>query len=296
MTEDNNSKKCVVIQNGTNTTLAGFNNVDLPQCVIPTVYIQDNSTQKKIFGNFELLDIASSRSNDDAGRYEVFTIFDRNGLPYNWDALKEQWEYIYREVLKCNSDEYPLVITIPSANKDVDEIILKKYFELAFETFNVPVLQIIIEPLAVALSLGKSSSLVVNLGASGCNVTPIVDGTVIKHAVMKSKYGGDFLDFQIVNILQEKGKLESGNTKDSVDIWFDANTWIKEFKSTMLQVTDKPLQDVKRYYQDQTDMYIKQHEEIQQYNSTVKDTSNASAIAAASAANKTCLLYTSRCV
>ncbi|CCD22288.1 Arp7p NDAI_0A01300 [Naumovozyma dairenensis CBS 421] len=308
--EDNNSKKCIVIQQGTNTTIAGFNNSDLPQCVIPSTYIYDKQEDKMIFGLYDMLDIATSL--EDADRYEVFTILDKNGIPYNWEALEQQWNYLFNDVLRCSPEEYPLVITIPSMKKEIDGEVLEKYFSLVFERFKFPVFQIILEPLAITLSLGKSSGLVIDMGSSGCRVTPIIDGTVIKNAVLSSKYGGAFLDYQIIETLQKKldeeatavvkGSADDDNNNvnigtsqidlrknTSIEAWLQSNTWIKEFKSTMLQVTDKPLQDVEKHHKEQTEMYIRQHEEIQRYNSTVKDSSNANAIEAAAAANKTAI-------
>lgn len=268
------NKKCIVIHSGSNSTVAGFSNVDLPKCVIPSSYIKFQSKPDEyVFGLFEMLEVANdAKAKSDA---EVYTIIDENGIPYNWEALEKQWRYIFEKQLKCNPSEYPLLITVPTIKDELSTYIVEKYMDLAFNKFNIPVLQIIIEPLSIALAMGKNSALVVDIGSHGCNVTPVFDGTVIKNSIMKSKFGGDFLDYQISELF--KGKLtqdkegdtvnmEDGSTKRSIDIWLESNTWIKDFKVNMLEVSDRNLIEIEKYYQEQSDMYIQQQTELQKYN------------------------------
>lgn len=241
----NTNRKCVVIHNGSCSTVAGFSNMELPQCIIPSSYIKRKDDERRIFGTFEMLDEAEK--NEEGS--QVYTIIDRRGYPYNWDDLEAQWRYIYEEQLKVSPAELPLVISVPASSGDMDMKTMEKYFDVAFNRLNVPVLQILIEPLAIALSMGKSSALVVDIGARGCTVTPIVDGTVVKSGVMKSKFGGDFLDFQITN--SAFFRQQAPSELSSCQMWYNSNTWIQQFKSTMLQVSDKNLKELERYYEAQ---------------------------------------------
>ncbi|QLL31547.1 hypothetical protein HG536_0B04110 [Torulaspora globosa] len=245
-------KKCVVIHNGSHSTIAGFSNMELPQCIIPSTYLQRGD--EMIFGTFEMLDEAQQN----APGTEVYTIMDSHGLPYNWTALEAQWRYIYEKQLKVSPHDLPLVISVPTSHAEFDMHVMERYFELAFVQLGVPVLQIVIEPLAVALSMGKSSALVVDIGAKGCTVTPIVDGTVIKSGVMRSKFGGNFLDFQISKLPQ----IDTPATASTCETWYNANTWIQQFKSTMLQVSDKNLVELERYYQEQLQLQQQQQQQM----------------------------------
>lgn len=244
-------KKCVVIHNGTHSTVAGFSNMEMPQCIIPSTYLQRGDD--KIFGTFEMLDEAQR----DEPETQVYTIMDSHGLPYNWAALEAQWKYLYAKQLKISPQELPLVISVPASHAEFDMQVMERYFELAFVQLGVPMLQIVIEPLAIALSMGKSSALVVDMGAKGCTVTPIVDGSVIKSGVMKSKFGGNFLDLQISKL----GDTEPSSTS-SCSMWYNANTWIQQLKSTMLQVSDKNLVELERYYQEQLQLQQQQQQHM----------------------------------
>ena len=326
---------CVVIKSGSHSTIAGFNNTDLPECILPSTYIKrerqnqvtENAQQSTdphedtnyTFNKLEMLSLSSTppdkRNPDD--QLEVYTIIDERGVPYNWDALERQWRYIYEHCLQCDPSSLPLVITVPHMKDEVSVAVMEKYFDLVFNKFKVPVLQVVIEPLAVALSIGKTSALVVDMGSSGCTITPIIDGTIVKSSVMRSKYGGDFLDYEIhkaVNRLLESrgkemeeeeeeikekerkldeikehevdaegdlkmsdndatcedtntlsGKQQKVSTPDSLQVWFESNTWMQEFKMTMLQVSDRDFLEIEKYYAEQTEMLIKQQEQLQQY-------------------------------
>lgn len=244
-------KKCVVIHNGSSTTVAGFSNMELPKCIISTSYVQKGA--ERVFGTFAMLDECEKKQDPPC---EVYTIMDKNGMPYNWDALEAQWRYIYEKELQTNPEELPLVISVPATHHEIDPQIVQNYLDLALNKLKVPELQIVVEPLAVALAMGKSSALVVDIGARGTTVTPIVDGTVVRSGVMRSRFGGDFLDYQVAKLLEEP--LGSS----SHEAWYNSQTWIREFKSTMLQVCDKNLSELERYHQDQLLLQQQQQQQM----------------------------------
>ncbi|KAL3235034.1 Uncharacterized protein RNJ44_02822 [Nakaseomyces bracarensis] len=290
-------KKCVVISVGSHRTVAGFNNVDLPQCCIPSSYLrvkpeedvemEDGDAQEHnyVFGTFEMIDgvqeaLKKQDNNTEESKCDVFTIVDSQGLPYNWQAMEMLFRHIYDKELKVDPSELPLVITLPSmTNREIETKIVENYMELAFEKLKVPVLQIVVEPLGTMLSTGKSSSLVIDIGASGCTITPIIDGTILRNCIVKSRYAGDFLDFQVSKKLEElKNKINKNDDNEdimgteaeqnseqqlsSLEVWLNANTSIHEFKSTMLSLFDKDLKEVEKYYEEQMKLYKQQQEKL----------------------------------
>ncbi|SCW00126.1 LAFE_0B10022g1_1 [Lachancea fermentati] len=218
----------VVIHNGTHTTIAGFGNRDIPQVVCPSSYVKkpDGSL---IFGYNEMMMAEDG---------DIFTIMDSKGIPYNWDALEAQWRWIYEEQLQCNPKDLPLVVTVAAG---LPLSAQSQYLELALKKLQVPVFQMVIEPLAVSLSLGRNTALVIDVGAAKMTVTPIIDGTVMQNAVERSKFAGDFLDFQISEYM--KDKVSDTNTS-SYDLWRNSRTWIQDFKAYMLQVSPSKIQEL----------------------------------------------------
>ncbi|SCU97109.1 LAMI_0F08922g1_1 [Lachancea mirantina] len=227
----NISKMTIVIHNGTHTTIAGFSNRDLPQVVCPSSYLQRNDGTF-LFGYNEMM-LAEEGA--------VYTILDDQGVPYNWDALAAQWRWILEDQLQANPEEQALVVTVAP---DISETARTQYLKLALETLKVPVFQMVLEPLAVALSLGRNTALVVDIGAAKSTVTPIVDGSVLKSAVTRSRFAGNFLDFQVNELVSAKRDASESSTVSSLDVWRDSASWIKDFKAYMLQVSPSKLQEL----------------------------------------------------
>lgn len=272
-------KKCIVISIGSRSTIVGFSDRELPTCILPSTYMQNkNNLNEYIFDKYEMLQISSSRNNTASKNdYEVFTLVNENGIPYNWTALEKQWDYIFKQKLQCDPKEYPMVISIPMISKTIQlRILMEKYMELAFEKFDVPIIQFLLEPLATTLSMGKKNALVIDIGFNGCKITPVIDGIVVKNGVTKNKYGGAFLDYVISKFLDQKVRNSNENIntnlepkeKTPIEIWWESNTCIEDFKMSMLQVCDKDLQDLERYYREQEQMYLKQQEQMKQLGGT----------------------------
>ncbi|CCE61819.1 hypothetical protein TPHA_0B01460 [Tetrapisispora phaffii CBS 4417] len=250
----------VVIHNGTASTIAGFSCSESPKCMIPSSYIQ-KANGDIVFGTFEMLDEAAKNEDND----EVFTIMDSKfGVPYNWEALEKQWRYIYEEHLKVSPDQLPLAITVPSIltkNVELETKIIEEYCKIAFLKLGIPSLRVVNESLAISLSLGKKNSLIIDLSGSGCSVTPILDGILIKNGILKSKFGGDFLDFEVNKIINEKikesDKEEMDEDKKSTEMWLESQTWIKDFKRSMIQVSDRSLEETERINKEQIELQKK---------------------------------------
>ena len=68
-----------------------------------------------------------------------------------------------------------------------------KYTELMMETMEAKSLFLAPSPMLAAFSLGRKTALVVDLGAGGCRVTPVVDGHILKHSQRRNGRGGDWM-------------------------------------------------------------------------------------------------------
>lgn len=70
---------------------------------------------------------------------------------------------------------------------------LEKYTELLFETLQADSCFIAPSPMLAAFSHGRQTCLIVDLGAGGCRVTPVVHGLLLKQAQRRNGRGGDWL-------------------------------------------------------------------------------------------------------
>jgi hypothetical protein len=82
----------------------------------------------------------------------------------------------------------------------------EKILERLFETFDAPAVFIIPSPAVSAFSLGRPTSLVVDVGGGGCRATPVVDGLLLRQSQRRSGRGGEWLSDQQYDILNKLAK------------------------------------------------------------------------------------------
>lgn len=278
-----NLTRSVVIHIGSHQTVVGYNDSETPTCILPSSYIKNKSTNEYIFDYYEMLSVRDELNLDQIKNdIEVFTLLNENGLPYNWEMIERQWDYIFQEKLLIDISQYPLVINLPILNNmDTIKFIMEKYMELCFHKFNIPMLQFIMEPLSMTLSCGKKNGIVVKMDMNGCSVIPIIDGNVIKNGIISNKFGIEFLNYIILNKINaltenssdndEEKKINDANDAQnlsSYEMWYNNETWVQELRTQYLGISDRDLNETKRFYDEQTEMYIRQQEQYAQLNNT----------------------------
>lgn len=213
----------IVIENGSHSTRAGFSAETLPSLIFPTVYAQDPTTSKHQFDD---------EINPDS---EIFTIVNE-GIVYNWDALEQNWAKIFKD-LQVDPKEFPLVITEELWNNKKNRL---KLTEIAFEKFNVPVFTILKSPITVTYGLGRSTSLVIDIGSSKTSITPIVDGTILYKGAVHSKFAGDFLNLHILKYLENFTNFDYIKGSESFRT-FQINKILNDFKSSIISASNYPI-------------------------------------------------------
>jgi actin-like protein 6A len=77
--------------------------------------------------------------------------------------------------------------------------------ELFFEEFHFPAAYIPSTAMLGAFCYGRSTALVIDMGASHTTISPVVDGYVLRKAVVSTSRGGDFMDSLISDTLASRG-------------------------------------------------------------------------------------------
>ncbi|CAK9438645.1 uncharacterized protein LODBEIA_P28690 [Lodderomyces beijingensis] len=220
----------VVIDNGSYTTKAGFASDDLPTMVFSSAYSHDESTGKVIVGDEEMSLYP---------QYNVSTLLE-NGLVYNFDNIVHNWQYIYDNIDNHNpieSKEYPLVMTEQSWNTARNKI---KTTEIVFEQLEVPLFSLVKNPVSQLYRCGKSTGLVIDIGAGVTSVTPILDGIIQNKCSYHSKYAGDFLNLHVEHYLESKvGSIDdllpdsfrAQRASDSFKQYYMSTHILQEFKN-----------------------------------------------------------------
>lgn len=252
------SLPAVVIDNGTSTTRAGFALEDLPLLVFNSAYLIDENG-KVIVGDDEI----NQRPD-----LEVMTLLE-NGLVYNYENIVHNWEYVYSNLDGGNgvdAKEHPLALTEQTWNTLKNKIAAA---QIAFESLEVPLFSLVKSPLAQLYHMGRSSGLVVDVGAGVASVTPILDGIIQQKSCFHSKYAGDFANLHILRSLEAKlgyqptqldytrllpARFNAGPISQSFQMYHVSHNLLHNFKQTMLSVSEPPpgMAPSHGYYQQQS--------------------------------------------
>lgn len=212
----------LVLDPGYATVRAGFAGEDVPKSVVPSHYgvVDDASSgsgTKLLFGDNSVhaplpgLGIKNPMAEDS-------TVQD-------WDVAKQIWEYAITSRLtniKSSNpavsgrngsgdvdmevemdaladkekllEEHPLLMSEPSWNPARAR---ERSVEMAMEDWGCPAFWTASSSVLSAFSAGKSSALVVDIGASVLSVTPVHDGLMLKKGIQMSNLAGNFISQQI---------------------------------------------------------------------------------------------------
>ncbi|GAX26741.1 actin, other eukaryote [Fistulifera solaris] len=177
----------------------------------------------------EIRTVMQPPSMKDAPGIDPVSYLSQGECVYDWDAYQSVWEQALERMmvrhatkhrsrpvsLKTKNAEtkneaiddsttldqpvvHPLLLVAPgctdlaSASNQRKQI--QQMTELCMETWQCPALFVAPTPMLAAFAMGRSTATVVDLGAGGCRVTPVVDGLVLKQAQRRNGRGGDWLD------------------------------------------------------------------------------------------------------
>ncbi|CDK27077.1 unnamed protein product [Kuraishia capsulata CBS 1993] len=233
----------LVIDAGSTSVKAGLTVDESPSIVIPSLYSRSSTTE----GDYHFGD-----SIDQYPENEVLTTHE-NGIVYNWDAVAAQWEYIYSELAQ-DPKELPLVVT---ENSWASKKPKSKVYEVAFENLEVPVFSLLRSQLCTSYSIGRPTSLVIELGGATTSVTPIHNGKVLSKGVHHTKFAGDFLNLFALESLRAKSargqdadfensllprKFQNRTTpiSDSFKA-YQVNKTLTEMKASILAISPYPI-------------------------------------------------------
>ncbi|RPA95862.1 Actin/actin-like protein [Choiromyces venosus 120613-1] len=180
----------IVLDPGTAWTRAGFAGEDTPKSVVPTDYgvleeAGENGGKKYFIGDNDVHSIRPGM--------EIKNPMS-DGIVADWEAATILWREAITPRLTKALSEHPLLMTEPSWNPPKNR---EKTIEIAFEDFDVPAFYLAKAGVCAGFASGKSTGLVIDVGASNISVTPIHDGLVLRKGCVRSPLGGDFLSNQI---------------------------------------------------------------------------------------------------
>lgn len=197
----------VVIDVGSNTVRAGYAGEDCPKAEFFThigcetlaekmeIDENGNKQQNKKY-HFDVTEMFVPRKNT-----EIVTPM-KEGMIEDWDLYETMLDYTYKRHIRSQSDLHPVLMSEPAWNVRNKR---EKLTELMFEKYNVPAFFLCKSPVLTAFANGRSTGIVLDSGATHTTATPVHDGYVINHSIVKSPLGGNFVIMQCREMMKELG-------------------------------------------------------------------------------------------
>lgn len=180
------SEKTLVFDIGSFSTKCGFSGDYLPISTFPTVI--GIPKMKSMFVDHEMIYVG----NDVQSRRRILNIkFPiENAININWDYMEDIFQYSFRDILKINSEDYPLLISEPPNNLKRNR---EEVTQMIFEHFTCPSFYISVTGSLACLSSGKTTGVVLDCGHEYSYSIPVYEGHALLHSVYKSDIGGKLL-------------------------------------------------------------------------------------------------------
>merc|ERR1719393_86844 len=120
----------------------------------------------------------------------------------DFDAMEKIWHSIFHNELRVDPEEcFVLLATPPLTSKQN----MERMAQSMFETFKVRGLQTLPSPVCALYASGRTTGIVVSIGASVTHVVPVYEGYALPHAITRSTIGGRQLTEYLMKILTERG-------------------------------------------------------------------------------------------
>jgi actin-related protein len=164
----------VVIDQGSATTKAGLSGIDAPQAVFPT-----RVGRQRRRGLTAGLDKMAYVGNEAYARRKILTSKYpiECGICTNWDDMEHVWTYTF-QTLDINPEDHSILLSEvplnPKANREMTT-------QIMFETYNIIAFAFKVSSVLSLYASGRTTGIVVDVGADVTHVTPIYEGHSLMH-------------------------------------------------------------------------------------------------------------------
>lgn len=193
-------KPCVIIDNGTGYTKAGFSGEEGPRAVFPAVVGRPKSASAMV-GSDQKEYYVGKNADEKRGVLKLSYPIE-HGVVEDWDGMEKIWGHCFTNELRCEPSEHKVMLTEAPLNPKENR---EKMASIMFETFNVQALYIAIQAVLSLYSAGKFTGIVCDSGDGVSHFVPIFDGYSLPHSILRLDLAGRDITRYFQKLLTEIG-------------------------------------------------------------------------------------------
>nr|QGN00872.1 ActL2 [Drosophila affinis] len=197
----------VVIDNGSGMCKVGFGGDDAPTAIFPSIVGRPRH-MSAMFGigiKNSLGSIVEAYVGDEAQKSRGVLALKypiERGNVVDWTDMERIWDYSFRNVLKVEPDEHPVLLAeAPLTQKDNRE----RLTQIMFEKFGTPALYMAVQAVLTLYACGRTAGMVVDSGDGVTYSIPIYDGQALPHGICRMELAGRDLTDYLMRLLYEGG-------------------------------------------------------------------------------------------
>ncbi|KAI9797561.1 MAG: Actin-like protein [Candelina submexicana] len=175
----------IVLDNGSGTIRAGFAGEDLPKCYFPS-FVGRPKHLRVLAGALEGDVFIGQRAQELRGLLKIRYPLE-HGIVTDWDDMEKIWDFVYKEELKTQSEEHPVLLTEAPLNPRSNRATAA---QILFETFNIPAIYTSIQAVLSLYASGRTTGVVLDAGDGVSHAVPVYEGFAMPSSIRRIDVAG----------------------------------------------------------------------------------------------------------
>jgi len=222
----------LVIDNGTGVLKAGFAGEERPSCCFQSCVGRPKHQRVMAGGAMEERGayLVGSEVEQMRGILKIQYPME-HGFVTDWEAMERVWSHLYKNELKKQPEDHPVLLTEAPLNPRANR---EKLAEVFFESFSVPAVHVSLQAVLSLYASGRTTGVVLDSGDGVTHAVPVFESFALTHAITRIDVAGRDVTNYLQRLLRRAGYAFHTSAEREV---------VREMKERVCYVAKDPLQE-----------------------------------------------------